>query len=328
MDVFTTVITGVSISFLVCNIVGNVLVIAVITKNKKLHNANTFLLASLASSDLTFAVLCTFINVFLFSDHSVYSFAEFIFHALVSIYMLVALAVERSFAILKPFVHLTRAVKSLLWKVLLIIYILAGVLSAPGYPMVSLCTEYAWKTAMVNVTSDAPVLLETFSTVYIFVLFTFGLVLPSAVMIFCYSRVIYHVWFNTEANRATNVALLQSRRKFTKLYILVTVIFIVTWTPTFGRLIVTQFVNIKEAWKFELFSVMLGLVGSTANPVIYSFRCARFRQEVVKLLTFRCCNRKRLGLNVTRTFVANSYSLTETKRTRSAIEPVSISFDV
>ena len=40
--------------------------------------------------------------------------------------------------------------------------------------------------------------LETRNTVYIFVRLAFGLVLPSAVMIFSYSRAIYHVWFNTE----------------------------------------------------------------------------------------------------------------------------------
>ena len=123
----------------------------------------------------------------------------------------------------------------------------------------------------------------------------------------------------------TNAALLQSQRKLTKLFILVTMTFIVT--PTFGRLIVTLFVDIREAWKFELFSILLALVvGSTANPVIYSFRCPRFRQEVVNC----CCKRKRLP-SVTRSFIkANSYSLTEMKKTctRTAIVPVSISLGV
>ena len=147
MDVFASIITGVSITILLCNVVGNILVIMVIKKNKKLHNANTYLLANLAASDLAFAVL-TFIDIFLLSNQSAYSFAEFIFHALTSIYMLVALAVERYFAILKPFVHLTRAGKSLMCKVLLAIWILAGVLSAPGYPIAALSEVYAKKNAM------------------------------------------------------------------------------------------------------------------------------------------------------------------------------------
>ena len=330
MDAFASIIAGVSILILLCNVVGNVLVIAVIKRNKKLHNANTCLLANLASSDLSFAVF-TFVDIFLLSNQAVYSFAEFIFHALASIYMLVALAVERYFSILKPFVHLTRAVKSLLWKVILVIWILAGVLSAPGYAITFLSEQCTWENAAImNGTDEMPVWFETLDITYRFVLLVFGLVLPSAVMIFCYSRVIYHVWFNTEANRTTNAALLRSRRKLTKLFILVTITFIVTWTPTFGRLVVTLFVDIREAWKFELFSILLAMIGSTANPVIYSFRCPRFRQEVVRLLAFCCCKRKRLP-SVNRSLIkSNSYLLTEKKRTRTqaAIVPVSISLDV
>ena len=171
--------------------------------------------------------------------------------------------------------------------------------------------------------------LEALSTTYSFVIFTFGLVLPSTLMIYCYSRVIYHMWFNVEANRATNVALLQSRRKLTKLFILVTIIFLVTWTPTFTRLIaVLQFVSISQAWKFELLSLLLGLAGSTVNPVIYSLRCPRFQQEVVtKLLAFRCCKGKRQR-RATMPFVTNRYSLRETKKTCATIETISIAFGV
>ena len=330
MDIFVTIIACVSILILLCNVVGNVLVIAVIKRNKELNNANTCLLANLASSDLLFTVF-TCVDIFLLSDQVVYSFAEFIFHALASIYMLVALAVERYCAILKPFVHLTRAVKSLLWKVIIVIWIFAGVLSAPGYAITFLSEQHTWKNAAImNGTNEMPVWIETLNITYRFVLLVFGLVLPSAVTIFCYSRVIYHLWFNTGADRTTNTTLLQSRRKLTKLFILVTITFVVTWTPTFGRLIVTLFVDIREAWKFELFSVLLAMAGSTANPVIYSFRCPRFRQEVVKLLAFCCCRRKRLP-SITRSFIkANDYSLTDIKRTctRSAIVPLSISLGV
>lgn len=323
-----SVVSGFSIPVLLCNVVGNVFVIMVIKKNRKLHNANTFLLANLATSDVTFAILSFVIFHLPQKSGSTWFnlFGEFILHALVSIYILVALAVERYFAILKPFVHLTRAVKSLMWKVLLAIWIFAGVLSAPGYPIAALGNIYY----TMNVTSEVPIWLETLNTAYLFVVCTFGLVIPSAVMIFCYSRVIYHVWFHTEANRATNIALLQSRRKLTKLFILVTVTFLVTWTPIFGTLIMTQSTKSENSWKLELFSILLALVGSAANPVIYSFRCPTFRQEVVKLLTIRCCKinirRRPIG---TRPFAANIYHLQkmgERTTTRKTAQPVSLIF--
>ena len=56
-----------------------------------------------------------------------------------------------------------------------------------------------------------------------FFLLAICLVIPSTVFIYCYSHVIYHVWFNAEENKATNTALLKSRRKLTKLFIILTV---------------------------------------------------------------------------------------------------------
>ena len=324
MEAFTAVLTVVALTLLICNVLGNVLVILVIHRNKKLQNANTFLLANLASSDIFFAIQAfTNIGQLVFAGFGQYSFSQFILRALVSIFTLVALAVERYFAILRPFVHLARAVKSLLYKVVFGIWILATVLTAPGFFILIQDYNYAKESIATNGTTVAPVWFEALDTTYSFVLFVFGLIIPSTVMIFCYSRVIYHVWFDTDANRATNVALLKSRRKLTKLFISVTVIFIITWTPTFTKLIVTRYiVDAETAWKYELSIILLGLVGTTANPVIYSFRCSRFRHEVIKLLTCRCCKGRRQP-NVSRSFLSRDYSITHTgRRSRAAVEPV------
>ena len=153
-----------------------------------------------------------------------------------------------------------------------------------------------------------------------------GLILPSGVIIFCYSRVIYHVWFKADANRTTNIALLKSRRKLTKLFIIITVIFLITWTPTFGRFVLRQYIfDAKNFWIFELSTMFLGLAGSTANPVIYSFRCPRFRQDVVRLLTCRCYKGRRRP-NVSVFFMTKSYPVGNMERTSiTAAEPVLIS---
>lgn len=220
-------------------------------------------------------------------------------------------AMERYFVILKSSVHLTKAVKSIMWELILAIWLLAAVLSAPGFLIATLRQKFIWRNASRNTTVEIPRWIEIFYTTYSFVIFTFDLILPSVTMIYCYTRIIYHA----EANKATNVALLQSKRKLTKLFILVTLIFLIAWIPTFTRLIVLQFVSINEAWKFEMISFLLGLAGSTANPVIYSLRYPRFRQEVVKTLTFlRYCKGKRPPY-VTTPFAKNRYSFRKTKMT-------------
>jgi len=333
MEALPVVTSGISIPLLLFTVFGNFLVFVVITKNKKLQNANTCLISNLAWSDFGFGVV-TFLDIILISNSVPHSSLQFVMNALASIYFLVSLAVERYFAILKPFVHLKRASTSLMWKVTLAIWIWVGILSAGGYIVDSKSSPYCCENApimngtsnlqLANVTTGAAAWFEIFSAIYIFVLLAFGLVLPSAVIIFCYSRVIYHVWFNTE-DRATNLVVFKSRRKLTKLFVILTITFLFTWTPTFGRPIVERFGNGENTTKYQLFSMLLALFGSAANPVIYSFRCPRFRQEVVKLLSCCCCKRKRSrsGNNF---FVTKSISLKETKKERSVVEPVSISF--
>ena len=335
MDVLTLVITGLSIPLLVCTIFGNFLVGVVVKRNKQWQNVNTCLISQLAWSDFGFGIV-TFFEILSVSQKFVTQMSsfQFVINGLASVYFLAALALERYFAILKPFVHMRRARKSLMWKVLLVIWISVGILGTTGIIIDGAVSQSASENAMANVTSHSPLanvtegtptLLETLSTAYIFVLLVFGFLLPSAVMIFCYSRVIYHVWFNTEENRATNHALFKSRRKLTKLFIILTITFLFTWTPTFGRPIVTRFGNGENARKYQLFSMLLALLGSAANPVIYTFHCPRFRQEGVKLLTCCCCKRKR-QVNSNRIFAADSFSLKETQKTKAIGEPVSISF--
>ena len=331
--VFSTVITCIAIPMYVCNVLGNFLVIVVIQKDKKLRESpNTFLLLSLAHSDIWFSILA-FVNVIFISKQATYAVREFFMNALASIYILVALAVERYFAILRPFVHLKRARQSLLSKVVLVIWLLAVVLSAPGYYIAAVRKgiKYGWTggNTTLNETWVEPLWFQTFSTAYALVLFIFGYIFPSAVIIFCYLRVIYHVWFNADSSRSTQAGLVKSRRKITKLFILVTVVFTITWTPTFVELIVAEYGEHSEKnMKLELFSMLLGLTGSAANPLIYSFRSPKFRREVCKLLTCNYYCKKKIRQRSNKVSGAFTYKVSlpkmESKRENTPVHGYSI----
>ena len=331
--VFSTVITCIAIPMYVCNVLGNFLVIVVIQKDKKLRESpNTFLLLSLAHSDIWFSILA-FVNVIFISKQATYAVREFFMNALASIYILVALAVERYFAILRPFVHLKRARQSLLSKVVLVIWLLAVVLSAPGYYIAAVRKgiKYGWTggNTTLNETWVEPLWFQTFSTAYALVLFIFGYIFPSAVIIFCYLRVIYHVWFNADSSRSTQAGLVKSRRKITKLFILVTVVFTITWTPTFVELIVAEYgEHSEENMKLELFSMLLGLTGSAANPLIYSFRSPKFRREVCKLLTCNYYCKKKIRQRSNKVSGAFTYKVSlpkmESKRENTPVHGYSI----
>ena len=318
-EAFILVVSYIAIAVYICTVLGNILVIVVIQKDKKLRNSpNTFFLLSLAYSDFFFAIFI-FLDIIILSNEVTIAYFEFFFNALASIYILVALAVERYFAILKPLVHMARARKCLLVKVLLAIYAVAIVLSTPGYLITygRKNIDNKLQNTAINGTEVVPAWFQTLNRVYSFVLFIFGYILPCAGIIFCYSRVIYRAWFRTDSKRSTDHGLVKARRKLTKLFILVTVIFVLTWTPTFGRLIVTEYHERNQnTLKFELFSMLLGLVGAAANPVIFSFRCPKFRREVVKLLTCQWCFKPKIRPHSSNVIGKKSYSLTAMKSKR------------
>ena len=141
MYVLTLLITGISIFLLAFTICRNFLVVAVIRKNKRLQNTNTCLIFHPATADFGFAII-TFMKIIFVSIDFRYSSFQFVMNALTSIYFLVVLAVERYFAILKPFVHMKRSSKSLIRKVILAVYILTGTITAATFIMESL----SWPT--------------------------------------------------------------------------------------------------------------------------------------------------------------------------------------
>ena len=175
-----------------------------------------------------------------------------------------------------------------------------------------------------NSTNTTPVWFDTLNTVYTFVHLSR---VWSCFTVHCDDFLLFSgylsrlVQYGRQSNKSCRF---QVTTQINKLFVILTITFLFTWTPTFGRPIVTRYGNRENATKYQLFSMLLALLGSAANPVIYSFRCPRFRQEVIKLLTC-CCKRKR-QVNRNRIFAAGSFSLKETKKTRAIAEPTSISF--
>ena len=281
-----------SLLLLIFNVSGNILVIAVVCVNKKLQNANTLLLSNLALADIVFTVQGVVDIMFVLYNDPHYSPVLYILRAFLSIFTLVALSIERYFAILKPFVYFARATKSLVCKVLCTIWVLSAIFGGPGVliEVSSISKQEHFVTITITKAWE-----KNFSVIYSFVLLICGFIIPCAIMIFCYSSVIYHLWHNPQENTATKIALFKSRRKLTKLFAVVTVIFIVTWCPNFARLVLPQFfMDSNHGKMLKLFAIFLAIVGSASNPLLYSFRSANFRHEVVRLFKCQlCCKRRR-----------------------------------
>lgn len=242
---------------------------------------NTYLLSCLAVGDLFFALIAE-TNIFLFvTGSNIRLKAAYMFYTWVSILTLTLLAIERYLAILKPFFYKAKVTE--VRKLILVILTFAAIITAPGY--------YVFSNHG-NAFCENSKLDETLVMGYASTLLVLSITIHGCVMILCYSRVILHVWFNKEANKPTNKALLKSRWKLTKLFMAATVIFIVSWSASFGRLSASSFRCSDSFEVYQLISILLALLGSMANPILYSFRCPRFRQAVQKLFGAQNCCQK------------------------------------
>lgn len=283
----------ISLPIFLCNVVGNSLVVTVVQMNKKMQCPNTYLLSCLALSDFIFGFIAE-TNIYLSATASNSRlFTTYTFYTLLSILTLTLLAIERYLAILKPFFYKARVTKSLVKKLLLMIVAFSALVTAPSYYIFG---NGNYKVEFcVNSTLD-----ETAAMGYLASLLVLSITIPGIVMILCYSRIVQHVWFSNEADKATSKALLRSRWKLTKLFMVATVIFIVSWSPSFGRLSASSFRCSDRFVIYEVISILLALLGSMANPILYSFRCPGFRQAVKELFADnKCCKRNRFCLSET-----------------------------
>ena len=278
----------VSLPIFICNVIGNALVIEVVKMNKKMQCPNTYLLSWLALSDLSFGFIAE-TNIYLLANGAKGRlYGTYMFHTLHSILILTLLSIERYLAILKPFYYKAKVTKSLVAKLLWIILAFTAIVTAPsyyllgnGYNMLEVCAKSK---------------LDEIATIgYLAALLMISITVPGVVMCSCYTRIIKHVWFSDEAKNAKNKALLRSRWKLTKIFIAATIVFAVSWSPSFGKLSAKSFRCSERFVLYEAIYILLALLGSTANPIMYSFRCSGFRQAVKELFSKKCCRKHRIN---------------------------------
>lgn len=273
MEDFLFAAACISLSICLRSVLGNSLVVIVILKNKKLQCPNTFLLLCLTLGDLMFSIIAEANIIILVTGLHISLLALYMSYALVSILILMLLAIERYLAILKPFFYKAKVTIPLTRKLVLAALALSFAATAPGFyvfnPTLSFCEIIKRGNALV--------------VSYTATLLVLCITVPGCVMILYYARVIHHVWCNREAKKATNVALLRSRWKLTKIFMAATMIFVLIWSAPFARLSDSSFLGSDNFPIYRIVTMVLALLGSMVNPTIYSFRCPRFRQAVKNL---------------------------------------------
>lgn len=267
----------------IAGLFGNTLVILVVIKNKSMKTPVNYMLVNLAIADILVAIffgIQFIVTPVLHHPRGTTGdlLCKFItggvpgwIGAVTSIFSLVAIAIERYFAVMFP-----HSIKGKLTSTKVIMFV-----------MTSWFLAFLWAGVGFFITvynQEINACLHNWSKEIYANLYTVGWlfvagIVPLSIMGILYSRVVYRLWFTEQENEATQIALLRHRRRVTQLVIAVTIVYALCWIPE----LIIYFLGFTGAMKLTQihFNIASGLVffNSTVNPVVYSLQSSTFRRH-------------------------------------------------
>ena len=134
-----------------------------------------------------------------------------------------------------------------------------------------------------------PWLNKAFS-MYLFAVFGF---LSVTTMIVLYGIVIHKLWFklSPDAIEGTQIALLRSRKRVTKMVIIVSIIYGLTWLPD---LIYYLLIHYHPEYNYGDVVHIIGYVlvicnSAPINPFVYTLQSEKFRHHMLEIISCRRC---------------------------------------
>ncbi|XP_058950452.2 allatostatin-A receptor-like [Pocillopora verrucosa] len=295
-------ITTVFSILVLISVVGNILACIVILANRSMRTPMNYLILNLALADIMVVSFVTprfiFIHAF---DHpdgllgtlicKLFTGSNFSWlGGSASVYSLVAISVERYFAVVHPYGNRGKLTMKRVKYVIAGCWVLAVAFNLPLFftmqynPEIDFCTEY-W---------PAMWMARVYSTSW---LIFFG-ALPIALMTVLYARVVRRLWFKRDqGSRVTQAAVLKSRKRVTKMVITVSLVYSVTWFPV---LIIYMLNYFHDSQQYGNIVYIIGIVivtfNSCVNPFVYVFVNERFRNHLKRLFRLPCQGANRMNL--------------------------------
>ncbi|XP_073247294.1 allatostatin-A receptor-like [Porites lutea] len=283
-------------------VAGNTLSCLVIITNRAMRTPMNYLILNLAMADIMVVLFTAprFILAHAFNhpDGLLGSFVCKLFTGgnfswlggSASVFSLVAISVERYFAVIHPYGTRGKLTMKKVKYVIAGCWLLAVVFNLPLFIFIDynknidFCTEF-WPTTW---------MARAYSTAW---LVLFG-ALPIILMSALYIRVIRRLWFKSqEGPRATQAAIVKSRKRVTKMVIMVSVVYAITWFPV---LIIYMLNYYHEAQEYGNITYIIGILivtfNSCVNPFVYAFVNERFRNHLKNLLQLPCLKQNRIQL--------------------------------
>lgn len=277
------------------NLVGNTLVILVVSLHRKMQTPMNWLLANLALADLFIGLF--FIPRTLFSDLYTHpgglvgdilcktlTYGNFSYLAAVaSIMTLMFIAWERFNAVMHPHSSRARLDTKKIRLAVATTWVAAFIFDSFEFWIIKFDEQqntciYDWPVALWQ--TDV-------------VLWCIGLgLVPLGIEAGLYSRVVYRLWGeNGQTVEISQRSLMQQRKRLTKVVVTITVINTVLWLPIYTYYFVECFAGLSVAanagsWAPVFFTIthLMVVLNASLNPMIYAAQDRSFRRHVWWLL--------------------------------------------
>ncbi|XP_069061915.1 G-protein coupled receptor 54-like [Pleurodeles waltl] len=283
-------------------LVGNSLVIYVISKHRQMRTVTNFYIANLATTDIIFLICCVPFTATLYPLPS-WVFGDFMCRfvnylqqvtAQATCITLTAMSVDRCYATVYPLHSLRHRTPRVAMVVSLCIWIGSFVLSIPVaiYQKLDTGEWYGPQTYC----------MEAFPSVYhqqMFILYTFLAVylLPLITICVCYAIMLkrmsrpvvepadnnYQVQLLAERSEAM-------RTKISKMVVVIVLLFLICWGPIqlfiLFQAFDSTFQKNYKTYKLKIFAHCMSYSNSSLNPIVYAFMGANFRKSFKKAFPF------------------------------------------
>lgn len=278
---------------IIVGVIGNSLVIAVVKLIRAMRSTTNYLLVNVAVADIT-TLLFMIIHYIAARERPVLSpglhsfLCKFIYTntivlvtLLVTALTLTLLAVERYRALMKPLTSSRRL------RTENIGYVIAGIWVA-SFALVS--PLFATLDADPNTVCRS---LEEIG-IYMYCLILILTVIPFMVIAFCYSQIIYGMYFkktvcNNKSERGATREEVNEKRRLVRLLLLLTVVFFVALIP-YGILLILSYSKVPSPPNLKDGVQYLTLVNCSLNPFIYAFQSSSYRVGFVYIFKKMTCH--------------------------------------
>ncbi|XP_035208322.1 allatostatin-A receptor-like [Stegodyphus dumicola] len=286
----------------VVGLIGNTLVVIVVACNPQMRSTTNVLIINLAVADLLFIMFCVPFTAF---DYALpyWPFGDawcrvvqylVIVCAYASIYTLVLMSLDRFLAVVHPITSMSiRTVRNafiaigVMWAVI----VLTCIPALQSHGQVSYTfdgTEYSVCIFLSN---------EGYNyAAYQICFFLSSYIIPLGLIFVLYMLMLKRLWFGVAPGGRVSAESLRSKKRVTRMVVIVVVIFAVCWCPI-QIVLVLKSIDSYGLTPLrivgQITSHILAYMNSCVNPILYAFLSDNFRKAFHKVIA---CNQKRSSM--------------------------------